>query len=123
MNSQSRFIGEKIEVHHNQPPVYQKLPGPPDSFTWQERPYQIIEVLRAWHSYARRGRMARNMRDSHLKTSQQRGSWGVGRDYYRVRTSSGEVFELYYDRAPKGTDHPEGAWFLLRQLLDEGAAS
>jgi hypothetical protein len=34
-----------------------------------------------------------------------------------VLTASGERFELYYDRAPKGAGRPEGAWFLFRQLF------
>jgi hypothetical protein len=62
--------------------------------------------------------MARNMRETHREAARRRGSWGVGRDYYRVRTASGQVFEIYYDRAPHGADHPEGAWFLLRELLN-----
>jgi hypothetical protein len=113
----SRFIGEQIEVRHHHSPTYSKRPGAPDRFTWEGREYQIADVTMAWHDYARRGRMAQNMRDTHLRAARARGSWGVGRDYFRVRTASGEVFELYYDRAPKGPDRPEGAWFLLRQLL------
>ena len=120
-HAQSRFIGEQIQAHHDQPPTFSKRPGPPSRFTWQERTYQVVEVLRAWHDYARRGRMAQNMRKTHLRTAARRGSWGVGRDYYRVWTGSGEVFDLYYDRAPAGADHPEGAGFLLCQLLDADA--
>jgi hypothetical protein len=54
--------------------------------------------------------MARNMRPTHAEAAQRRGSWGVGRDYYRVRTGSGHIFDLYYDRA--------GSWFLFRELSD-----
>jgi hypothetical protein len=118
----SRFIGTLIEVHHDRPSPYEKRPGPPDGFTWEGRKYQIIAILQEWHDYRRRGRMAKNMRESHLRAAGGRGSWGVGRDYYRVRTDSGAVFELYYDRAPKGADHPKGAWFLYRQLVDEEPA-
>jgi hypothetical protein len=123
VNSASRFIGEQIEAIHRQAPTFSKRPGPPDAFIWQGRTYPVAEVLKAWHNYARRGRMAQNMRQTHLRTARLRGSWGVGRDYYRVLTDSGEVYELYYDRAPKGADHPEGAWFLLRQILgaDDGS--
>ena len=119
--AQTRFIGEEIEVHHDRPPTYSKRPGPPDAFTWREQTYRVAEVVKSWHDYARRGRMAQNMRASHARTARLRGSWGVGRDYHRVRTASGETFELYYDRAPKGADRPEGSWFLLRQLLDSGS--
>lgn len=60
--------------------------------------------------------MARNMRDTHLATAASRGSWGVGQDYYRVRTDTSQIFDLYYDRAPKGSDQRKGAWFLDKEL-------
>lgn len=119
MNTRSHFIGEQIEVYHDRAPTYLKRPGPPSAFIWQSIDHRVVEVIEAWHDYGRRGRMAGNMRDSHLKTAQLRGSWGVGRDYYRVRTDTGEVFVLYYDRAPKGSDHPEGGWFLMSQHFSE----
>ncbi len=43
-----------------------------------------------------------------------KGSWGVGRDYYRVQTDSGEIFDIYYDRKPKG--QKKGEWILLRKI-------
>jgi hypothetical protein len=56
------------------------------------------------------------MRPTHAAAAERRGSWGVGRDYYRVRTDSGRVFDLYYDRAPGSVHDRKGAWFLLREL-------
>ena len=116
LDSHSRFIGAMVGVHHDRPSPFEKRPGPPDGFTWEGREYQVVAVLKEWHDYHRRGRMARNMRESHVRAAVRRGSWGVGRDYYRVRTETDDIFELYYDRAPKGADHPKGAWFLYRQL-------
>lgn len=113
----ARFIGACIEVDHDQPPALEKRPGPPDGFAWEGRAYRVTAVLREWHDYRRRGQMAHNMRPSHAAVAARGGSWGVGRDYYRVRTDTGEVFEVYYDRAPKDIDHPKGAWFLYRQIL------
>jgi len=60
--------------------------------------------------------MARNMRPEHTETAQKRGSWGVGKDYYRVVTDSGRIFDIYFDRAPKGVDNRKGAWFLFQEL-------
>ena len=40
----------------------------------------------------------------------------MGRYFFTVRTAAGRDFELYYDRAPKGSDHPEGEWFLRYEL-------
>ena len=33
-------------------------------------------------------------------------------------TADGRVFELYYDRAPKGSDRPEGEWFLRYEIVE-----
>ena len=116
-----RFICEAIEVHFAQTPLLEKKPGAPDRFTWRGEPFAVVEVLSEWHDYHRRGRMARNMRPTHAATAESRGSWGVGQDYYRVRTTDGRIFDLYYDRAPKDAGRRKGAWFLDRELaeLDE----
>jgi hypothetical protein len=111
-----RFIGEEIEVDFDQPPLLEKKPGCPDRFTWQEENFEIVEMLKEWHDYRRRGRMAQNMQPAHAAIAEQRGSWGVGRDYFRVRTAGGRTFELYYDRAPKDAGRRKGAWFLYREI-------
>jgi len=64
--------------------------------------------------------MALNMTTEHAAVAARRGSWGVGRDYYRVRTAGGRVFDLYYDRAPKGSDDRGGGWFLFREMTAAG---
>jgi hypothetical protein len=111
-----RFIGEPIQVQFDRPPLLEKKPGCPDRFTWQGETYQIVEKLSEWHDYGRRGRMARNMRPEHASTAARRGSWGVGREYYRVRTHDGRVFDLYYDRAPKSVEDRKGSWHLYREM-------
>ncbi len=116
MSSTSRFIGHEIEVEFEQPPQLEKKPGCPDRFIWQDEQFEIVEMLREWHDYRRRGRMAQNMQPGHATIAEQRGSWGVGRDYFRVRTAAGRIFELYYDRAPKDAHRRKGAWFLYREL-------
>jgi hypothetical protein len=111
-----RFIAEPIQVEFDQPPLLEKVPGCPDRFDWRGQTYEITTKLREWHDYSRRGRVARNMTPRHLATASRRGSWGVGRDYYRVRTHTGQVFDLYYDRAPKGAGDRKGGWFLYREM-------
>jgi len=115
------FLGAPIEVHHDRPPALEKRPGPPDGFTWEGRAYRVVEVLGEWHDYRQRGKTAafyRKERGSYrAKAAERQGSWGVGRDYYRVRTDTGEVFDLYYDRAPQGPGRRKGGWFLYRQIL------
>jgi hypothetical protein len=116
MFTEPRFIGEEIEVGFDTSPLLEKKPGCPDRFTWGEQAFEITEMLREWHDYRRRGRMARNMAPTHAAIAEQRGSWGVGRAYFRVVTTGGRIFELYYDRAPKDADRRKGAWFLYREL-------
>jgi hypothetical protein len=111
-----RFVAEPIEVHFDRPPALEKKPGCPDAFTWRGEICRIVEKLSEWHDYARRGRMARNMQPQHGAVASGRGSWGVGRDYFRVRVESGQVFDIYYDRAPKGAEARKGTWFLYREV-------
>ena len=110
------FIGESIEVLFDVPPVWSKSPGCPDGFVWRGETYRIVELLSEWCDFTRRGKMARNMRESHLAAASARGSLGVGRFTFRVRADSGQIFDLYYDRAPKSVDDHEGSWTLYREM-------
>jgi hypothetical protein len=112
----ARYIGEPIEAVFDAPPGLEKKPGCPNAFVWNHTTLRIAEVLAEWHDYLRKGRMASNMRPAHAAAAQSRGSWGVGRDYFRVRVEDGRLFELYYDRAPKGSKQRKGAWFLVAEL-------
>jgi len=114
-----RFIHEPVEVSWDVPPTASKDPTAPDRFTWRGETFHVREVLSEWRSYARRGRMAGNMRPEHAERASRMGSWGVGEYYFRVRTEGGRVFEVYYTRAPRGSDHPEGSWFVYTELLGE----
>jgi hypothetical protein len=100
--------------------VLEKKPPCPQAFRWRERVYQIDEMLSEWHDYTRRGRAARNMQPQHAAMAARRGSWGVGVFYFRVRVHSGQVFDLYYDRAPQSVDARKGAWFIYRELAATG---
>jgi hypothetical protein len=113
------FIGEQVEVYFEKHPAMAKKPHCPDGFTWREQDYSIDEVLNEWFDYDRKGRMAKNMTLVHTETAKRRGSWGVGEFYFRVRTSDGRIFDLYYDRAPKSVDDRKGAWFLDKELGEE----
>ena len=114
-NETEGFVGEVIEVEFDEAPALEKVPGCPDRFVWRGALFQIVELLSEWHDYRRRGDMGRNMEPRHLAMARRRGSWGVGRDYFRVRTDAGRIFELYYDRAP-GAGGRKGGWFLYREV-------
>jgi hypothetical protein len=111
-----RFINQEVEVQFDQPQLLEKTPGCPDGFAWHDEQFQIVELISEWRDYRRQGRMGRNMRPEHATTAARRGSWGVGQFYFRVRTQQGQIFDLYYDRAPKDVDRRKGAWFLDKEL-------
>lgn len=113
-----RFIGEQIDVLFEKTPTFEKSPGCPDGFIWQGETHRILELRNAWRDVSRRGRFEHNMKPTHAARAARRGSWGVGRFYFRVRVADGRFFELYYDRAPKGVDQRKGAWFLRCELAD-----
>ena len=110
------FIGTEIKVQFNKEPLFSKKPTCPDHFVWQGETFQIAEKLAEWQDFDRKGRMALNMRPANMAKAIKRGSWGVGRFYFRVLTDEDRIFELYYDRAPKDVDDRVGSWFLDREL-------
>lgn len=113
-----RFIAERVEVEFDKPPALEKRPGCPDRFVWNDETFQVSEKIGEWQDYSRRGRMAHNMRAEHAAVAAGRGSWGIGRFYFRVRTHRQQVFDLYYDRAPKSVDDRKGAWYLYREMRE-----
>jgi len=113
----TRFLSEAITVGFDVEPALEKKQGCPDRFAWRGTTYSIVELLSEWFDPTRRGRFENNMRPEHLKTAQRRGSWGVGRAWYRVRTDGGRVFEIYYDRAPKNQSDRKGSWIVYREFV------
>ncbi|HEY69455.1 MAG TPA: hypothetical protein G4O08_02605 [Anaerolineae bacterium] len=113
------FLDDEIEVLFEHDPLLSKRPHAPDGFVWGDQRFDVIEVLSEWVDTERRGRAAKNMSEAHLRTAARRGSWGVGRFYFRVRTDPQRVFDLYYDRSPKGVSDRHGHWVLWRELRAE----
>jgi len=93
------FIGRPIEVR--QAGEIKR----PVAFRLGDTEYEVAEVLEAWqdHGFGLAAPLKKNWRLRHH------------RNYYRVRTSGGEVVEIYLDRgSPK---HPERRrWYLYRRL-------
>ena len=83
---------------------------------WGGEMYAIVELLREWRDFTRRGRMARNMQPANLRKAARRGSVGVGRFYFRVRVADGRIFDLYYDRTVLSADQRKGFWTLHQEL-------
>lgn len=110
------FIDEPIEVTFHKSPLFSKKPHAPDLFTWNDKSFVVRTLVSSWTDFSRRGRMARNMRPQNIRKTVSRGSWGVGRFYFRVEVEDGQYFDLYYDRAPHAAGEGEGEWILLRQV-------
>jgi hypothetical protein len=110
------FLDQPIEVAFDTEPARQKLPHCPDGFRWEGRGYRVVETLAEWTDFARRGRFARNMQPAHAAVAAQRGSLNVGRFFFRVRVDTGQLFDLYYDRAAKSADDRKGQWFVYSEL-------
>jgi hypothetical protein len=114
------FIDQSIEVIYNMPPTLEKSPDiPPNGFVWEGRTYRVIEMLSSWNDFKRRGRMAQNMQPAHAAVASTRGSLNVGRFYFRVKVDTGQVFDIYYDRAMKNVDERKGQWFVYREMREE----
>ncbi|HOJ01129.1 MAG TPA: DUF6504 family protein [Anaerolineaceae bacterium] len=118
MNKQSlagRFIGEPIEAIFYQEQIKTKNPGCPDAIRWRSNDYVISKVINQWTDFSRKGNMRRNMREAHRTRAEEKGSWGVGRIYFKVQVHTGQIFEIYFDRAPQKASDREGNWFLFQE--------
>jgi hypothetical protein len=91
------FISEEITV------VRDKNLGNPVSFRWRDRDYIIKDVVAAWADWGFPAGAPRK-KDWRLRRH---------RNYYRVETADGAVFELYHDR---GVKLAPGTWVLYRRL-------
>ncbi|MDK2979847.1 MAG: hypothetical protein PWQ55_194 [Chloroflexota bacterium] len=113
-----KFIDEEIEVGYAKEPLLVKVPVCPDSFVWRGEEFKVKRLISQWSDLARRGNQAKNMRPAHLTRAEKLGSWGSGRFFFRVETTVGRVFALYYDRTPRRGDGGSGSWVLLYELQD-----
>ena len=59
------------------------------------------------------------MKGAHLERANVKGSLGVGRFYFRVRTADLRVFDLYYDRSIMNAFNTGGFWVLFQELFPE----
>jgi hypothetical protein len=113
------FLDQPIEPVFDTPPAREKSPDCPSGFVWEEKTYRVVEMISSWSDFTRRGKMARNMRPAHAAVAANRGSLNVGRFYFRVRTDTDQIFDIYYDRAMKNVDDRKGQWFLYREMREE----
>jgi hypothetical protein len=121
MNSKNlnTFICEAIDVGFAESVLFNKKPECPNYFSWRGNLFEITELISEWHDFGRKGRYDRNMKDSHLERASEKGSLGVGRFYFRIRTASSRVFDIYYDRSIKNVSDTIGSWVLFQELFPD----
>lgn len=110
------FVDQPVEPIFDTPPAREKSPDCPNGFIWEGVTYRVTEMLSSWNDFQRRGRMAQNMRPAHAAVASTRGSLNVGRFYFRVKVNTGQIFDIYYDRAMKNVDDRKGQWFIYREM-------
>jgi len=108
-----QFISEKIEVEFDKEFVLEKKPPCPISYKWRGEIFCVNELISSWFDYERKGTKAKNMRITHLVRARKKGSWGVGRFYFKVKDEFGKIVVIYYDRSPKNVFDKKGRWILL----------
>jgi hypothetical protein len=79
-----QFIDQPVEVIFDSPPALEKTPPCPNGFTWRGETNRVEEMLAEWSDFSRRGKMANNMTPEHAARAAGKGSWGVGRFYFRA---------------------------------------
>jgi len=110
------FFHHPIDPVFDVPPALEKSPSCPNGFIWESKTYPVTEMLSSWIDFTRRGKMTRNMRPEHAAVASSRGSLNVGRFYFRVKVDTGQIFDIYYDRAMKNLDDRKGQWFVYREM-------
>ena len=91
-----KFIGQKIDV------TTDGTIKEPMSFNWKNRGYDIAEILLSWMDWG-------------FPQGSSQHDWKNRRhrNYYRVRTTSDNIFEIYHDRGPSGNTDD---WYLFQQI-------
>jgi hypothetical protein len=103
-NEDESFIGEPIVPKpgtFDTPRMATGEPGLPRVFRWRGAEYTIAGVMETWRSQEPGVGMDRK----HLY---------VRKHFYRVKTTSGEVMTLYFDRKPpSGRGKSRQRWYLF----------
>ena len=96
-NVTTKLISERITVEFTESPAGLKEPA---VFTWRGKRHVIRQVLSAWV-------------DAGFGAGEVTRTWynRRHRNYYRVETDEGEIYELYLDRSGSKRD-----WILARRL-------
>lgn len=92
------FIGEPISMEWVQEVGFKR----PVSFTWDGKLYVVKDILMKWDDYG------------FGASPPKRRTWWMRRHrtYYHVLTETGQVFEIYLDRASH-----KSVWVLVKEVV------
>ena len=95
-----RFFGQEIQVN------VEGEVRQPVSFRLEGKDYVVGQILATWadHGFGSNPPRRRKWWQRHH------------RNYYRVRTTEGEVFEIYYDRGVSLKNSTYRKWYVSRRL-------
>ena len=108
-----QFIDKEIQVELLGGTFLERKPKCPTRIFWQDVWVRVLSLESSWDDFSRRGLKERNMHDKHLERAKVRGSWGVGKFYFRFLGEDGHTYTVYYDRAPSDAENRKGKWILL----------
>jgi hypothetical protein len=112
------FIDEPISVEFDRPGFIIKKPECPNKFFWRGETFSISELISEWPEFERKDKYSANEKEAHLPETSGKGSLGVGRFYFRVRTIDFRQFDLYYDRTIKSVYETKGFWILFQEIIN-----
>ncbi|MFH1381724.1 MAG: DUF6504 family protein [Chloroflexota bacterium] len=95
-----QFFGQEIKV------TVSGEVKTPAAFRLGDNDYVIAEIIETWPDYG----------FGHSPLRRKRWWQRHHRNYYRVRTTTGEVFEIYHDRGTNLSQAERQRWYLYRQL-------
>ncbi len=97
----SELISESITPHvgnFDAASMGRGEPGLPRGFTWRGKSVDVLERISTWKQSSREGGSA--------------GDLYLRRHYYKLRTSDGCIWTIYFVRQTPRTGDPKNRWFL-----------
>ena len=94
-----RFFGQQISVDRD-PETHE-----PTGFSFREEVHEVAQIITSWQDFdmPNDGRRHRWIQRHH-------------RSYYRVQTSEGRRFEIYYDRGVSMDSPKYMRWYVTREF-------
>ena len=94
-----QFFGQQVSVERD--PDTQE----PTSFSFKSETHAVVEIMTSWQDYG--------FSDDGRKHKWQERHH---RNYYRVQTSEGRKFEIYYDRGVSMDSPKYMRWYVTREI-------